>query len=131
MGLTGKVLYSESLELLCRLSSPVRVWHWPFLFFKERPILSASAGRDWPRHTNPSGHEPSNTPLDFRTDRTQDTEACDKDEWLTCTLRRDYRQFSIIIRLLDCSSICGKSIHLPSLETGIAPIQPLAGFSNS
>jgi len=42
-----------------------------------------------------------------------------------------YGQFSINIRLLDCSSIWGNSIHLPSLETAIAPIQPGAGFSNS
>ena len=37
-------------------------------------------------------------------------------------VRATYRQFSIIIRLLDCSSSCGKNSHLPSLETGIAPI---------
>ena len=42
-----------------------------------------------------------------------------------------YRQFSIIIRSLDCSSTCGKSSHLPSLDTGSPPIHPPTDFSGT
>src|SRR3984885_4734988 len=40
-----------------------------------------------------------------------------------------YCMFSTIIRLLEWPSICGNSIHLPSGETGIAPIQYGGDFS--
>jgi hypothetical protein len=41
-----------------------------------------------------------------------------------------YCMFSTIIRLLEWPSICGNSIHLPSGETGIAPIHHGADFSS-
>jgi hypothetical protein len=41
-----------------------------------------------------------------------------------------YCMFSTIIRLLECASSCGNSIHLPSGETGIAPIHHGADFSS-
>src|ERR1700746_3289831 len=49
-----------------------------------------------------------------------------------CNLRwPNYHQFSIIIRSLDCSSSCGKSSHLPSLDTGSPPIHPPTDFSGT
>ncbi len=41
-----------------------------------------------------------------------------------------YRQFSIIIRSLDCSSTCGNKSHLPSLDTGSPPTQSGRSFSS-
>src|SRR5271165_2124354 len=68
-------------------------------------------------------NQASNSRLLQNPERLQRTRLCLSNESM------HYRQFSISMRSLDAWSTCGISMNLPSLETGMPPIQYGIGWS--